>query len=140
MLCVTYPAEIHTHWDSSTCLLLEPSGQRNHSLPLVLCPIIAVLPILLCLYQNRLSLLGGLLGLVASQLGLSGGLDNPLGSADGGDTLNSVLAEISAVSGLGGLVGNSPVGPGAKLSAPSFTYQVFSLCRYPSIFQFHDRA
>lgn len=62
----------------------------------------------------RLSrLLGGsgLLGLVATELGLGGLLDGALGALDGRDTLNGVLAQVSAVSGLGGLVGNGLVGP-----------------------------
>lgn len=55
--------------------------------------------------------LGGLLGAAATELGLGGLLDGALGAADGGDTLDGVLTEVRAVAGLGGLVGNSLVGP-----------------------------
>lgn len=59
----------------------------------------------------RLRGLGGLLGLLATELGLSSLLDGALGAADGRDTLDGVLAEVSTVARLGGLVGNSLVGP-----------------------------
>jgi hypothetical protein len=59
----------------------------------------------------HLCLLGGLLGLVTPQLGLRGGLNGPLGAADGRDTLNGGAAEVGTVARLGSLVGNSLVGP-----------------------------
>ena len=54
---------------------------------------------------------GGLLGLVAPQLGLGAGLDDALGTADGGDALDGGGAEIATVATLGGLVGDGTVDP-----------------------------
>lgn len=54
---------------------------------------------------------GGLLSLVASELGLGLGLDGLVGSANGGSTLDSGSTEIGAVVVLGGLVGNGKVCP-----------------------------
>jgi hypothetical protein len=63
--------------------------------------------------NSRLGLASGsgLQGLLAPQLGLGVGLDGQLGLADGGGTLDGGLAEVSAVAGLGDLVGNSLEGP-----------------------------
>lgn len=54
---------------------------------------------------------GGLLGLLAPQLGLVVSLDRQLGLADGGGTLDGGLTEVSAVAGLGDLGGDGLVGP-----------------------------
>lgn len=54
---------------------------------------------------------GGLLGLLAAELGLGVGLDGLLGVAESADTLDGGLAEVAAVAALGGEVGNSLVGP-----------------------------
>jgi hypothetical protein len=62
-------------------------------------------------FANNLRRLLGGLGLVSAELGLGLGLDGSLGSADGRDTLDSGLAEVRSVAVLGGLVGNSLVGP-----------------------------
>lgn len=65
------------------------------------------------LLSHRLVLLSGsgLLGPVASELDLVVSLDRLLGSADGGSTLDGSGAEVTTVAVLGGLVGNSKVGP-----------------------------
>ena len=55
--------------------------------------------------------LSGLLGLLATELGLGLGLDLLLRAAEGGNTLNGVLAKVAAVAALGGELGNSLVGP-----------------------------
>lgn len=53
----------------------------------------------------------GLLGLVASQLGLVLGLDGFVRSADGRSALDSGGSEVRTIAVLGGLVGNSLVDP-----------------------------
>ena len=58
---------------------------------------------------------GDSLGGVSAWLGDWGLLDWALGTEDGGSAGNSVLAEISTVSGLGNSVGNGLVGPGEKI-------------------------
>lgn len=65
---------------------------------------------------TRLRGLSGLLGLVASELLLSLGLDGELGTADGRDTLDSELTEVGAVAVLGSLVGDGLVAPGNMVS------------------------
>lgn len=60
-------------------------------------------------FHPLLGLLGGLLGGVATELGLGGGLHGSLRSTDGGGAGNGDLAEIATV--LGGLLGNRLVGP-----------------------------
>lgn len=62
--------------------------------------------------QASLGLLGSLLGLLATELRLGGGLHRTLCTAEGGDALDSGAAEVTSVAGLGSLVGNGPVGPG----------------------------
>jgi hypothetical protein len=57
---------------------------------------------------------GGLLGLVATELLLGLGLDGLVGLLEGGGTLNGSGAEVSTVTVLGSLVGNSLVGPVRK--------------------------
>lgn len=68
----------------------------------------------------RLRGLGSVLGLLATGLGLGSLLDGALGAADGRDTLDGVLAEVRAVAGLGGLVGNSLVDPGFESMSARF--------------------
>lgn len=64
-----------------------------------------------------LGLLGSLLCGVAAELGLGGRLDGSVGSADGAGTGNGSLAEIGAVTGLGGLVGDGFVDLAAGFAA-----------------------
>jgi hypothetical protein len=63
-----------------------------------------------------LSLLSGLLGLVAAQLDLGLRLDGLLGATDGRDALDGGAAQVSAVAVLGSLVGDSLVGLAARLA------------------------
>lgn len=71
-------------------------------------------------FYDRLRGLGSVLGLLATGLGLGSFFDGALGAADGGDTLNGVLAKVRTVAGLGGLVGNSLVDPRFEATSARF--------------------
>lgn len=71
---------------------------------------------------NLLGLLSSLDGLGAAGLAGSGLLLSLLGATDGRDTGNGLLAEVSTVTVLGGLGGNTLVDPVEKRSEVSIAF------------------